>query len=91
MEASGPGIKVEAAQHLGEDAIESLTDSPEVFLGDSLAVDVLISQMAKVTLQDEGVVEEVDQQVHTVGDTYQVGAELATVRFSDLDSFEEGF
>ena len=89
VEASVPGIKVEAAQHLREDASERITDSFEVFLGDTRALDVLISQMVKVTLKDEGVVEEVDQEVHTVGDTNQVGAELATVRAVDLHPLKQ--
>lgn len=89
MEASVPGIEVEAAQHLREDASEGISDTLEVFLGDSLALDVLISQMFKVLFQDEGVVEQVDQEVSTVGDTDQVGFVLATFRFIDLDSLEE--
>lgn len=61
----------------------------EVLLGDSLAMYVLFSKMTEMTLQDEGVVEEVDQEVHAVGNTNHVGFVLGTFRAIDLDSCKE--
>jgi len=89
LETGLPGQGVVVVEDARQSSGEDLTEFLEVFLLNSGADLVLVSQMVKSGLKHWWVIQEVDGHVECVEDTNGVGREIWSLRMLDVDSLEE--